>query len=107
MEPPGPQLEVPEWAAVCPAGPKAAQGEGWTELGTGTRDWGPGSEPKKVSLEGSEVRKYVSIKAEMCSQLPFKIQTFQSKINCVSINFSSTFQPTNITQYGVTFGPIV
>lgn len=27
MEPPGPQLEAPEWAAVCPPGPKAAQEE--------------------------------------------------------------------------------
>lgn len=25
MEPPGPQLEAPEWAGICPPGPKAAQ----------------------------------------------------------------------------------
>lgn len=27
VEAPGPQLVAPEWAAVCPEGPKAAQGE--------------------------------------------------------------------------------
>lgn len=27
VEPPGPQLEAPEWAAVCPPGPKADQEE--------------------------------------------------------------------------------
>lgn len=25
MEPPGPQLEAPEWAGICPPGPEAAE----------------------------------------------------------------------------------